>query len=717
LNTDFNEPLALADFEHWIASNLNIWLDSTEKTENMCAQLRDLLDKYLTTIMEVYRGCCERFSMGILTTLEIWVALDKIQCALNHSLIQYSPGISPRVLQPLLLRKRDHLERLLAVKEHLIYRNSTTTELFPNMDSFCENFFDQSEPHQRELSAIEGEATTQRQQKTTEWQAATEMYESLLQDARECDHDYTTNDDEEVHDPSSCEKCMLESEAGDMKIVIYEWPLPENKDAQKVLVVELNPPAGFRAWRDATWRIIQDLGRQEVVLPETKRQEPKQVPGSRKEAGDLFLSGYNALSGRGIRNDGRIMLRAKKKPTQLHGRKSKRMPLELEDICVENTSTWDFYDKQKAAWISDQKDAPDFRRYCTYELPAGPYRSLQWVMSSPNYTDNEILARPADCPSDLSLREFYAFGSLRAGRRIQIANILRALAVQSLNIKSLAVQTLIVQAIWEFDPSYEGDRKFSDPSLCRLLLLVLENIMDQMAFSLCDQNIDALISVAILILRTLSLTDEADTRVMAIGSLRKLRECGMRLLRRLSNGSSSLSVDEPVAARTILSFKTVCLVKMTFDVDVRHIDNVLRDSEDVETFATASLLMFENTPAEIGSLQPCTKEMLLRGLELSTGLEKHLRAMLPEHSDGLTAALFSRCDGLTLQDKWSFLSREDNPWVECQTSDRRVLHYNTLTGEVLVEGRHIQKVPPEIERDPWYQRVIGNVSNSWSALK
>jgi hypothetical protein len=724
--------LALTDFENWIANKLETWLDGAEKTDSTCTRLHDLIDKYLSIIMVLYRGCAERFSLGILTTMELWVVLDKIQCALNPLLSRFTPGISPKTLETLVLRKRGHIHRLLAVEQHLKYRYrpcTTSMEFFSNMERFSMDFFDESKPHQRKRATIEGDAASKSQQKTAEWQDMKERYESSLQEAKDLECDYTRVNNQAVHDDTACEKCKLQSEAADMKIAVYESPLPEDRDLQKVLVVELNPPTGFRAWRDATWRIIQDLGREEVIQPKSKDAEKK--GGSKKEEGDLFLPGYNPLSSYGSRGNARIMLRASKKPSQLHGRKTKKMPIELKDVCMSNASRWAFYDKHISAWISDQKAAPSFHGYCVYELPEGPYRHLQWVMSSTDYSDNQVLAKQANCPSNLNLHEHYVFGSLRAGRRLQLMNILRALASQDLNLKNAAVQTLILQVLWEVGASYEGDdiaapedsclrvshAEFGDTSFCRRLLQVLETITNQMTASRSERNIDALISIVMLALRTLSLTTSHGIRAVAAESLRRFRRRFMTLLKKIARSRPSLSTNDTANASRMLLFKAAGLVKMTFDVDACHIDSVLRDHQDVEAFITASLLVSENVP--IGKLQPNVKEILLRGFEISKAVEDVIRRLIPQCGQSLTTALLTRCEGLHLEDNWFFCSGNDNPWVESLTlaPNSKVVHLNILTGEILLEGRNIQKVPPEIEQDSLYQQVFSQVSVSRSLVR
>jgi hypothetical protein len=418
------------------------------------------------------------------------------------------------------------------------------------------------------------------------------------------------------------------------------------------------------------------------------------------------------------------VLKALKKPSQLHGRKTKKMTAELKDVCQANASLWEFWDKHNCAWTRDQKSAPSFHGFCVYELPKGPYSHLQWVMSSTDFNDNQVLSKQADCPSNLNLHEHYVFGSIRAGRRLQLMNVLRALASDDLNLKDAAVQTLILQGLWEVGPAYEveyttspqdpclrvGSADFDDTSFCRKLLHVLGNITNQMAASCAEQNMDALVSIVTLTLRTLSLTTSDGIRAMAAESLRKFRSRITTLLKKIVETRCSTSGKNTELAERMLLFKAASLVKTTFDVDICHIGSVLRNQQDVEDFITASLLANENVPT--GDMGLNVKEIVLRGFEINKTVEGVLRNLVLESGQGLTAALLTRCDGLRLENNWFFCSGSDNPWIETSTPapNSKVVHFNILTGEFLLEGRNIQKVPPEIERDPLYQRVFGQVS-------
>lgn len=287
-------------------------------------------------MMTTYRGCCERFSIGILTILETWVALDKVQCALNPLLAQCSPGLPAKILEPLLPRRKDQTLRAQAVQQYLHTRQhphvTEVLDLFSNMHRFFMKFFDQSKPHQKTRSIIDSEAAAARQQKTVVWQGLEEQYALLVQQYADRDHDVRP---QKQHDEQTCEKCLIEAEADGLKISKYEWPLPDDEEAQKVLIVELDPPEGCRSWRDATFAIISNLGRQWDNLADGKKPED-----------DLFLTTYKYLLGKYIHGEARIMLKTIKKPVQLTGLKTIRIPADLKNVCIKNDSVWAFYDTE-----------------------------------------------------------------------------------------------------------------------------------------------------------------------------------------------------------------------------------------------------------------------------------------------------------------------------------------------------------------------------------
>ena len=57
----------------------------------------------------------------------------------------------------------------------------------------------------------------------------------------------------------SCQKCELKSQAKQLIIDVYEWPLPERDLEVKAVVFKLDMPTIISKWRDITYRILVDL--------------------------------------------------------------------------------------------------------------------------------------------------------------------------------------------------------------------------------------------------------------------------------------------------------------------------------------------------------------------------------------------------------------------------------------------------------------------------
>ncbi|KAE9967905.1 hypothetical protein EG328_007909 [Venturia inaequalis] len=716
-------PMYLADFEYWVAHDLPTWLDDNDQNQIICISLGTMMKEYLSVAMKIYSGCPERFSTGILTALDLWVALDRAQCALNPLVSHYSPGIPKRILEPLLLRKRDHIVRLTTIENYLQRRNgplnSESLDIFQNMKEFFVEFFDQSQFHQRALKDIEEDIDAKVQDQTSLWQAGKERYTTILQEAKDMAHvaiEKSGGQDHLTAAPADCDHCLKKEEAGKISVPVWERPLPEDSSQRKMIVVELNLPAGFKSWRDATWTIILDLGLLGIV-------EPKKSIGRGLSISD-YKPLFKQLQQRSKTSGARITLCASTRPRTTGVKFRKMKDLEVEDVCLSNPSVWAFCDTEKEAWIKDQKEIPDFRRYCGYKLPEGPYHHLQSTMTAAIYTDNEILAKQAQCVLGLSLKEHYAFGSLRAGRRLRLKNILRALAANTLNMKTLAVQTLILQTVWEVGPPHEPENRAAPADLylrvgyadldskrfCAELLSAVDGIVVQSGSSWSEENLDALLSAVVLILKILSFATSEGIRAKARDDLRLVRRRAIVLLTRLSTHQNRSSSPRGEGASTTLLFKAANLVKMTYDVNAMHIGSVLNDSQDVEDLTTALLLAQENAP--LGEdLQPHTREMRFRGFEISRALEQCFRILIPSMSSAITAAIMKKCTSLTFDKTWNLPQdyNSSSPWIENRTSgpNPRLVHFSILTGQLLVQGRQIQRIPDEIARDSLYQQLFG----------
>jgi len=114
-----------------------------------------------------------------------------------------------------------------------------------------------------------------------------------------------------------------------------------------------------------------------------------------------------------------------------------------------------FTNMQNCTYFGYYEDTCDVKKWCVLSVePKSLYAKarLQWTLESTSHNENQVIARLSHCPGKMRLEEFKTFGSLRAGHRLQLRNILHALVTKSLSFKEESVLVLIGQSIWEAGP-------------------------------------------------------------------------------------------------------------------------------------------------------------------------------------------------------------------------------------------------------------------------
>ncbi|KAF8119962.1 hypothetical protein EV363DRAFT_1146896, partial [Boletus edulis] len=128
------------------------------------------------------------------------------------------------------------------------------------------------------------------------------------------------------------------------------------------------------------------------------------------------------------------------------------IPATEDQIHVENSLTFFGFNTWEGIPVANSFSKVDIKRYCTYELQEGPYCGLQPYIIGTTHTSNHVLAGQAECPKELSIHEFLAFGHLHSGGSLQWLNILRELRDRSLSFRCPEVHLLVAQAIMQVGP-------------------------------------------------------------------------------------------------------------------------------------------------------------------------------------------------------------------------------------------------------------------------
>ena len=121
-----NPYVTLYDVEQAVEQGIDDWVACVTDVDEACIQLGNLMDKYLSSSWHTYPDNPEHISIMLLTTIELWVALDKLVVAAVPMLADYSPAIPTQLLQKPLLRKTTNLHHLRHAYQYLSARHSQT---------------------------------------------------------------------------------------------------------------------------------------------------------------------------------------------------------------------------------------------------------------------------------------------------------------------------------------------------------------------------------------------------------------------------------------------------------------------------------------------------------------------------------------------------------------------------------------------------------------
>ena len=509
-------------FETWILQRLSSWTEQRlttvikKKTRaDDCKILAQSAATYRDLALSIYDDSPEHASIIYLTVAEIWYALDRLATKAIPLLREFSPSLDLGLFEPLLVPKKDCMQRLMIIENHISIRHAEAKgKVSPisvqcTEDSFTVHYFWTSSRHKTLRTRIERDAREIRESKKEEWKTSSGTYQQLKDQANNTPCGIIVDpNNKPIHGDEGCRKCALNERADGLTIRVYEDPLPKDHNERICTVFELDCPAEFAAWRNLTWILVQDLGRE--------HQEILGSPMIRLPSHEGLNKYYSSRS--------RLIMASTVKPLnrQLH------FPLPDVKSCYVNSALqYRLFDPKKSCWVDDQIEVPSLQSRCITKLPNGPYSILQYAVDSCRHFQNQVIADQDSCPKDLSLHEFLSFGSLRSeGECIQWLNIRRELLACNLNLNSEAVCILISQAAWQAGSKsdsllWNSHRLLGDPSFGKELLATIKKVLDSIRVNWMSDWV--MTSLVIIILRLFSLCSTPDVSDLTLTLLKDVR--------------------------------------------------------------------------------------------------------------------------------------------------------------------------------------------------
>ncbi|KAJ7574854.1 hypothetical protein C8J56DRAFT_1172554 [Mycena floridula] len=713
--------IALADFELSVRLNLQSWVSANLPNPKIVGILLTYLEEYWRSAKQKYKDNPENWSLMILCTFELWVALDRVAVAQCLLLASYPPPMSIHTFEPMLLRKSEELDQLSRIVRYISERRSSSVfdeDVFsPSItnDMFAVRFFNTSVEHRDLKKKIEHQAERERRRLLDEMSQKNAKHADLLSQARETEHHHTTIERYtgkkkkktlvSVEDTSQCVLCRLTKKAAAMRASVHEWPLPTSQVEAKLVIFELACPEAFALWRTGTFIIMNDILHDGISVSHDTKPAVSQ------------LHSYTGLKGMGPPSSAseslnRISLASSTKSFYASHYRDVRLPATQKQVAVAHGLTWRLYNRSSGSshWIQKNPfQFCDIRHHSTLKLPPDTrYISLQYAVKGTEHTPNETIANQTVCPNNLTLHEFLAFTGLRSGGRIQWLNMARELRSRNLTFSEEPVHILMMQAAWQVgEISDAGELSWHQELLSEefgsRLLTELEALLDSIEASWKEDitaqtiiflacRLLASTPIQLIIDRTHALLHRARsiTYEWMHQLISKLHECPDTLMKDIQDRIANMAI--------------IC--RATFDAGSEHLAAMFRSIQHISTFVECGIILNEHLPSSDASTR---KLLLALNFRTSHTAQDFLSTLSSStRTQGLWRAISKVWDSYAFRpgEAWA-ASSTHSPWMFSKTSNGQDIHVNLLDGQLLINGKPLGRLPPVITQKPMYVRIFG----------
>ncbi|CAL8123849.1 unnamed protein product [Orchesella dallaii] len=731
-------------------SNKRIWLHDTEKymktrldtdPEVNSKNIIELLMTYVKIAFLQYTtdGDPLGYSQMYLAVLKAIQVLDKWAVKKYPLLKQYESGINLQTFDKLLLphaedmRLLDEITDYFRKRDEVAYHPGILDSLEIKEISFCVRLAAENKDMIELRAKILADTAIRSAEKLAEVEAAkarcVALQYKLEQRKTEC---LNCKYDENKVKTVMCEKCgyfASKLQETRLSVAVYERPLPSEEHFQQAVIFELLLPSEIRYLRDGLAMLKFDL------LGESKHKtKTYQV----KWLNYKHLKEYT----RSDEPEAMINLYSKLLPTS-HTHYTKITNLDLmspetinEDFIVHNglDCVYHYMYQLTSPTKGDHAYRCTFQLESTFGSEKGHYKNLQWAITSNTHTQNRILAEFGTT----LYPEIVAFGSLRAGHRIQLRNLFRSISSRELCLEKEAVLALILQTLWEVGPrDNNGIRDshldfFLEESEFSLEFMdMLEKLMEANNTNYANPII--LLTAVCIIARILELNQSQTCKDKCYALMQKARLYSNTWIGMINKEISKVQrKDADIAANSgqgksydlnEIQLQIAICTALTFSISGATLYNaVIHDEVDLCNWFEALWTLHQLTEQRNceNSCSPFVNNLLkmARNVALKLCLESKLAAGHPLLVKALHLFSCKKWDRTVEPVKkdheedsyWTFSSTNPNivvaDYVE-SNGQEHLLSFDLLLGTFLVNGYPQSSLPHSMLHDPLFEMYFG----------
>ncbi|TGJ81237.1 hypothetical protein E0Z10_g7524 [Xylaria hypoxylon] len=700
----------LEAFETWVALHCRKWARDNQPTA--CSELGSLIVAYHCLALLYYRNNPEAHSAMLLTVFELWVACDETASDSCPLLRKYDPDVPLAILQNLLLPFASQMQRLCRVEQYLVQRSSNalflSNKLYYDLESpecFPVQYFGSSEGMQKTYREIMEDAQTKRAAKQAELHNLKREYHDLvtLSNRISCEYEDVLVDDinyfyDSRHKPN-CTKCIYESEATSLEISIDEWPLPQSITKAKSVVFEKQIPSYLQSWRQARFYLMRDVVGMRYSVKSSPRMSYTLASDPHLPSGPCCSSHIGLLS-------------QDKAQVVTHRRAQKVSTATESSVCVNNGLNYRYFDSVAGQFVEPFEPTGKVLEMCTYHLPMRSETLQRYLYRPATFPDgpgpNIALADQSETPTHMSVEEARDLAMLPLGHRIQLHNILIQLAAPSLNFKKEETAIFVLQCLYQSGPPGDTPLRAShaiidDEGFAFCLLVNLTTAWHRIKENW--ESAQALGIFAAVTARLLSFTSSKKVQQSCIKFLGSLRTGAFAWVELLRDKSHEAVTQDDRAYLRSKSVDVALICVSCFDVEEFYLHEILKSDSDASIFVQCSIIIQEGNPEYNAA---CDLTLACLDLRFRRLLYRSLPILSTAYS-GISDAVQKCWSSYRPGGGWEVVSTH---WLVSETmSDNKGVqsrvHYNLLSGELLVNGVPLSRPPREYEEHPMWRVLFG----------
>jgi hypothetical protein len=317
----------------------------------------------------------------------------------------------------------------------------------------------------------------------------------------------------------------------------------------------------------------------------------------------------------------------------------------------------------------------------------------------------------SDCPLHFSIDEYKALAALPLGHSVVYTNILAQLAIPSVDFTKIETQCMVLQTVLQTGPPSQciersGHTILTEVAFGHAMLAQLESNLDRIRENW--ESWRAAATFSLLARRVLSLTRALDVRRRATDYLETLRGVCSTWLRRLKERVAVSTDDSQRTELWSRATEVALLCTSTYDVEETEFETTLQSESAISTLLQASIVVHEHC----GSVESDFPELFRISLHswklLMYRILPNLRQHLLKSDDGLSHAVKNNWAAFesTSSNSWASLDDKSQQHWMLTTSGSLPVHFNLLTGELLVDGLPLARLPAEYMRHKMYEPLF-----------